>query len=126
MSPKASPTKEMRTRQQFHLRHTDQGWEEYEKETENKDGDSKAGGVKLNSGATTDTITAEEVTGTPPKKANMLQQGEQSAAASMAQPQTGQPTNTSPQANWQAYDDPNGGSPSAHKVQFHPWLEDRN
>ena len=126
MSPKTSPTKETRTRQQFHLRHTDQGWEEFDKEMETKEGNSKEGGVKLNSGATHETNTAEEVTSTPPTKANVPPQEEQPAATRMEQPQIEHPKNSSPQAKWQAYADPNPESASAHKVICPPYLEDRN
>ena len=50
------------------------------------------------------------------EKDNMLPKEEPLAAARMEQVQTDSPSKASPQAKWQAYADPNGDSPTAHKV----------
>ena len=109
-SPKPSPSKGTCTRQQFHLRHTDQGWTEVDKETADK--------VKQTPNReeiATDAMKGQDAPSTLPKPADQLSE-EHPAAAKVEQPQTDDSLKTSPQAKWQAYADPNGESPAAYKV----------
>ena len=111
-SPKASPSKETRTRQQFYLHYTGNGWAEVDKAKKDEDENRKLHGRGSSEGATLD----EEPKNFVPKKENTPLENKDKVDTKTDQFVTVHTPQASTRSQWQAYADSNGESNAIQQV----------
>ena len=111
-SPKTSPEKEGRTRQQFIIRHTENGWVESEK-PKDEDKIKKAAEDTSNIAALEEAFSSDA-----PRKENVPPNTEATIPTPAIQPQNTRLPEARSTARWQAYADPSGESAPTSKVRI--------